>query len=81
MLPREPVKIAFRALHAEDTALRGLALEYLDSVLPSTVRDGLWGVIETKTSTAAPEAGRDPLSELLAAHESLVLQLNRTPLR
>ncbi len=81
VLPRGPVKIAFRALHADDMALRGLALEYLDSVLPAQVRDGLWGMIETKPPVPAPEAGRDPLSELLAAHESLLLQLNRTPLR
>jgi hypothetical protein len=81
VLPRGPIKIAFRALHTDDVALRGLALEYLDSVLPAQVRDGLWAMIETKPPAQAPEAGRDPLSELLAAHESLLLELNRTPLR
>jgi hypothetical protein len=81
VLPRGPVKIAFRALHTDDRALRGLALEYLDSVLPAQVRDSLWAMIETKPMITAPEAGRDPLNELLAAHESLLLQLNGTPLR
>jgi hypothetical protein len=81
VLPRGPVKIAFRALHTGDMALRGLALEYLDSVLPVQVRDGLWTIIETKPKIQALETGHDPLGELLAAHESLLLQLNRTPLR
>jgi hypothetical protein len=81
VLPRGPVKIAFRALHTDDMALRGLALEYLDSVLPAQVRDGLWAMIDTKPTIPASETGHDPLSDLLAAHESLLLQLNRTPLR
>ncbi len=81
VLPRDPVKIAFRALHTEDKALRGLAIEYLDSVLPPQVRDGLWAMIETKPPMQAPDAGHDPLGDLLAAHESLLLKVNRTPLR
>jgi hypothetical protein len=81
VLPRGPVKIAFRSLHTDDMALRGLALEYLDSMLPAQIRDSLWAMLETKPVILAPEAGRDPLSELLAAHESLLLQLNRAPLK
>src|SRR5581483_6054896 len=34
VLPPEPVRLAFRALRAEDRKLHGVALEYLDSVLP-----------------------------------------------
>jgi hypothetical protein len=82
VLPREPVKIAFRALHTDEAALRGLAFEYLDSVLPAKVRDGLWAMIETKPPIQAPDACQDPLGELLRAHESLSLLVNRrTPLR
>jgi hypothetical protein len=29
-LPREPLHVAFQALHTENTYLRGTALEYLD---------------------------------------------------
>ena len=45
VLPREPIKIVFRTLHTEDPALRGLATEYLDSVLRTRIRDGLWEMI------------------------------------
>jgi hypothetical protein len=41
-LDREPLEIARRALDAADRALRGTALEYLDNVLPPSVREGLW---------------------------------------
>ena len=73
VLPREPVKIAFRALHTDDKTLRGVAIEYLDSVLPAQVQDGLWAMIETKPLVQIPEAQRDPLAELLRSHESLLL--------
>lgn len=79
VLPREPVKIAFRALHTDDKALRGLAIEYLDSALPPRVRESLWAMLEPKTVARALETHVDPLSELLRAHESLVLMINKTP--
>jgi hypothetical protein len=42
VLDPEPLEIARRALHATDRALRGTALEYLDNVLPPSVREKLW---------------------------------------
>jgi hypothetical protein len=76
VLPREAVKIAFRALHADDPALRGLAMEYLDGVLPDKVREGLWALIETKPPEHPLDTSQDPLGELLRAHESLVVRIN-----
>lgn len=76
VLPRVAVKIAFRSLHTDDRALRGLALEYLDSALPGQVREGLWALIDTKPAAHAQDSGQDPLSELLRAHESLLVKLN-----
>jgi hypothetical protein len=76
VLPREAVKIAFRSLHSDDPALRGLAMEYLDSVLPDAVRNGLWSLIDTKPPARAPESSQDPLGDLLRAHESLVVKVN-----
>jgi HEAT repeat protein len=40
-LDGEPIGIAVRALRGQDPALRGTALEYLDHVLPPTIRDAL----------------------------------------
>lgn len=76
VLPREAVKIAFRSLHKDDATLRALAMEYLDSVLPGTVRDGLWALMDTKPPARAPESSQDPLGELLRAHESLLVKVN-----
>ena len=41
ILPREAVRTAFRALHADDARLRALAVEYLGSSLPREIRDRL----------------------------------------
>jgi ATP:ADP antiporter, AAA family len=39
---REPLRPAYWALLADDRALRGTALEYLENVLPDDVRNALW---------------------------------------
>ncbi len=48
VLPREPLRIAFRGLHADDPFLRGTALEYLESALPVEVRKSLWPHLEDR---------------------------------
>jgi hypothetical protein len=42
VLPAEPLHAAFHGLHADDPQLRGTALEYLEGVLPSSLRQRLW---------------------------------------
>lgn len=42
ILEREPLQIALSALRTGDDGLRGTALEYLDNVLPSPLREELW---------------------------------------
>jgi len=39
ILPREPLQVAFRAFHSGERQLRGLAVEYFDSVLEGDARD------------------------------------------
>lgn len=76
VLPREPVKIAFRGLHTDDRSLRGLAYEYLDSVLPASVKPGLWAMLESGPPAPPPDVKQAALSELLRNHESLMLLTN-----
>ncbi|MGK3985665.1 hypothetical protein WME99_21640 [Sorangium sp. So ce136] len=58
-LEREPLEIAYRALHADDAHLRGTALEYLENVLPSPIRDSLWPYLGARpTAPAAPAEPR-----------------------
>jgi hypothetical protein len=45
VLPREPLQVAFRGIRADDASLRGLALEYLDGVLPPAIRAKLYALL------------------------------------
>jgi AAA family ATP:ADP antiporter len=64
VLPQQSVRLAFRALHTEDAKLRGVALEYLDSVLPKGLREQLAAQIEGPV--ARPERTGTPAEEALA---------------
>jgi AAA family ATP:ADP antiporter len=76
VLPREPLQIAFRCLQADDRHLRGTALEYLESVLPASVRDPLWPYLEDSRPASGPTRPRDELlAELLRSNQSILLQL------
>lgn len=76
VLPRQPLRIAFRGLHTDDQLLRGTALEYLDSVLPPGVRDKLWPLVEDRRPRpAAPRAREDIVAELMRSHESIAMNL------
>ena len=80
VLPRDPIKISFRALHTDDKTLRGLAAEYLDSVLPQNVREQLWIMVESGASkkASAPDSGQAALDKLIRSHESLMLLVNKS---
>jgi hypothetical protein len=45
VLPREPLRIAFRSLQSDDPHLRGTALEYLEGVLPPPIRQQIWPLL------------------------------------
>jgi len=47
ILPREPMRIAYRGLHSGNEHLKGMALEYFDSVLPAEVRRPMRPLLET----------------------------------
>ncbi|MBI4471935.1 MAG: hypothetical protein HY646_04655 [Acidobacteria bacterium] len=53
ILPRDPLKIAYRSLHSGDDHLKGTALEYLETVLPLRVREDLWPLLE-RTAPSGP---------------------------
>jgi len=53
VLPAEPLRIALHALQADDTSLRGMALEYLESILPPDVRAQLWPLLDHADGGAA----------------------------
>jgi AAA family ATP:ADP antiporter len=61
-LEREPLRMAFRALHHDDARHRGTALEYLETILPAEVRAEIWPYL----GAAAPLVTARPASEILA---------------
>lgn len=81
MLPREPLQIAFKGLHTNDPYLRGTALEYLESVLPETVRDRLWPLIESDAAARkhpGPVRSREEiLADLRRSNQSIIVNLER----
>lgn len=78
VLPREPLKVAFRAIHSEEAMLRGLAFEYLHGVLPTPVRNRLWELVgpgeSSRLPVGTPEEARDAL---LRSQDTLLSELTR----
>jgi len=81
VLPREPLRIAFRGLYAGDPLLRGTALEYLESVLPVPIRDVLWPYLDTdgvsrRKTASAPRERQEVLQDLLRSNQSIEISLD-----
>jgi HEAT repeat protein len=83
--PAAPLRLAYRALQTDDPYLRGTALEYLESVLPESIRVPLWPFLEQPDRPKrAPRPSGEVVRELLASKESILLALaavrqRRTP--
>ena len=78
-LPGEPLRVAFRALHSDDTMLRGLALEYLECNLSATIVGQLANLLDPVAPSPGPQGRtpRDILDELMASQPSILLKLSR----
>jgi AAA family ATP:ADP antiporter len=76
VLPKEPLQIAFRGLHTDDRTLRGTALEYLEGVLPPSIRDRLWPYLEDQRTSPKPSRPREAiLEDLLRSNHSIMINL------
>ena len=51
VLPRAPLKAAYRAIHSDDRLLRGLALDFLNGTLPPQLRPSFWALLGADTSS------------------------------
>lgn len=77
VLPREPLKVAFRALHSEDRQLSGLGFEYLASTLPEAVFKQLTQLLES-TPVTAQRTQQEILDHLmLESGNSLLLEIKK----
>jgi hypothetical protein len=62
VLPREPLQVALRGIRSPNPGLRGLALEYLESVLPPPILARMWQVVDVPART--PAERRSPQAAL-----------------
>ena len=65
-VPREPLKVAFRALHSDDPLLRGLGLEYLETTLTPDVFNHLSALVEASPTQPLSRDPEQVLDELMA---------------
>jgi hypothetical protein len=75
VLPPQSVRLAFRALRTEDAKLRGVALEYLDSVLPHSLREQLSARMEGPAPARGAMRPEEALANLLESSPSIVARL------
>ena len=59
------LKLAMHALTGDDHGLRGTALEYLDNVLPTAIRNGLWRQIGITDRKIGIGRSRREIEEIL----------------
>jgi hypothetical protein len=75
VLPRDPLRVAFKGLNSEDRQLRGTALEYLQELLPPEIRAGLWPfLVGRRRVKEAPQPNKESIKDLLRASASITLQ-------
>jgi hypothetical protein len=72
--PEEPLRVAYRGLFTEDAALRGTSLEYLESVLPETIRAKLWPFLDAKP-VKKDRSREEVMADLLRSKASIMVKL------
>jgi len=78
VLPTEPLRVAFRGLHTEDPHLRGTSLEYLESVLPSSIRAKLIPFLEVEPpKSGGSRSPEEILNALLKSSQSIEMSLEQ----
>ncbi len=76
VLPKEPLRVAFHGLHADDQNLRGTALEDLDTALPPDIRTSLWPYLnDQRKKDRRGISSEEALEKLMRSQESIMLNL------
>jgi hypothetical protein len=76
-LPKEPLRIAYRGLHTDDRELKGTALEYLETILPESVRISLWPFLEAERTEPTTKSRDQILEELMKSNQSIEISLQQ----
>jgi hypothetical protein len=75
VLPREAIQLAFRGLQTTDEHLRGTALEYLDTVLPTAIKQRLWPFLEVRPVRRSTRSRHEAVAALLRSNHSILVNL------
>ena len=78
VFPREAMQLAYGAVTARDAFLHGVALEYLDAVLPADLRATLTPRLDSATPRKSPATrpSSRALDDLLQSKEAIRLNLD-----
>ena len=74
VLPREPLQVALRGISSPNAGLRGLALEYLESVLPPEILARLWQLVDVPPGDRPHLSPERALEELRVSTETPILK-------
>lgn len=74
-LDPEPLNLAQHAFRSDDPQLRGTALEYLESVLPTSILQELRPVLGTRQPSARTRTAKELESELLASSAAMSIDV------
>ena len=75
VLPPRPVRLAFRALQGGEGKLKGVALEYLDSILPRSLREELTAYFEGSLAAPRGVPAEDAIAKLMESNPSMMHRL------
>ena len=83
-LPEQALlRLAYNGLHTDDSQRRGTALEYLDSVLPSAIKEAVWPFLEDRGRPPRQTRTREEIiTELTSMNESMrigIAELRKPP--
>ena len=56
VLPEDPLNVALHGIRSDDVGLRGVAIEYLESVLPPSIWARLWLLLEAASTPSSGDA-------------------------
>jgi len=76
VIPRAPLRIAYRGLLTHDAVLRGTSLEYLESVLPREIWESLRPFLDdTRPQATGGRPREEALENLMRSSQSIELNL------
>jgi AAA family ATP:ADP antiporter len=77
IFPAQSVRLAFRALEVKDSKLRGVALEYLESILPKNLAEQFMACFEAGGTRPSATSKDQALANLLESSPSLMIQMDK----